>query len=92
VSFFSEHSVPCGPVYRVDELFSDPNFESLRLAQTLECAGRTAAYVAQPVVLERTPSRIASHPPELGEHTEEVLRGVGYSSQELDRLRREQAV
>jgi formyl-CoA transferase len=92
VSFFNEHSVPCGPVYRVDELFSDPNFQSLPLAQTLESAGRTAAYVAQPVVLERTPSSIVSHPPELGEHTEEVLRGVGYSSDELDRLRREQAV
>jgi crotonobetainyl-CoA:carnitine CoA-transferase CaiB-like acyl-CoA transferase len=92
VSFFNGHSVPCGPVYGVDELFSDANFDSLGLAQTLDSGGRTAAYVAQPVVLTRTPSSMVSHPPELGEHTDEVLRSVGYSSDDLDRLRREQAV
>ena len=89
VEFFNEQGVPCGPIYRVDELFSDRNFDSLGLTETLQSGGRRATYVAQPVTLTRTPSAIVSHPPQLGEHTEELLRGVGYSPQDIARMRRE---
>jgi crotonobetainyl-CoA:carnitine CoA-transferase CaiB-like acyl-CoA transferase len=92
VAFFNQHSVPCGPIYRIDEVFADPQFAALGLAQRLEKGGRAAAYLGQPVVLTRTPSAIVSHAPRLGEHTDEVLRGVGYRDAEIERLRSERVV
>lgn len=92
VRFFNEHSVPCGPIYRVDELFADPQFAALGLAQDLDRDGHAAKYLAQPIVLTRTPSRIVNHPPRLGEHTDEVLSGVGYGPADIERLRNEGVV
>ncbi len=34
-----------------------------------------------------TPGKIRSHAPELGEHTEAILQGLGYSREEIEQLR-----
>ena len=47
------------------------------------------AYLGQPVTLSRTPSHVASHPPALGEHTDAVLREIGYDDAAIERLRRQ---
>jgi formyl-CoA transferase len=48
--------------------------------------------VAQPILLSRTPSRLAAPPPELGEHTEEVLAELGYDAGAVADLRSRQIV
>ncbi len=37
--------------------------------------------------LEKTPGGITSAPPRLGEHTEEVLVGLGYTAEQVAALR-----
>jgi crotonobetainyl-CoA:carnitine CoA-transferase CaiB-like acyl-CoA transferase len=92
VEFFNAKSVPCGPIYRVDEMFEDPQFKSLGMVQSLASNGREVNYLGQPVVMTRTPSAIVRHPPSLGEHTNDVLRETGYSLQEIERLREMQVL
>jgi formyl-CoA transferase len=55
----------------------------LGIAETLD----DTRYLGQPVTLSRTPSRVVSHPPALGEHTDEVLQGLGYDPAGIERLR-----
>jgi formyl-CoA transferase len=80
--------VPCGPIYSIDQVFADPQVEHLGIVQQVASPVRgTLNVVGQPVTLSRTPSRIASPPPEIGEHGEAVLHEFGFKPQEIATLR-----
>ena len=55
----------------------------LGIVETLD----DVAYLGQPVTLSRTPSHVVAHPPAQGEHTDEVLRELGYDDAEIERLK-----
>ena len=84
--------VPSGPINTIDKVFADPQAKHLGLARELDADGRTVPYVAQPIVLSRTPSVLRSHPPEQGQHTDEVLREAGYDDDAIARLHETGAV
>ncbi len=73
--------VPCGPVYRMDEVFADPQVEHLGIAAAVDhpILGRMRL-VGQPLHLSRTPYAMRSATPEQGEHTDEVLSELGYDA------------
>ena len=82
--------VPCGPIYRVDEMAEDEQVRHLRIA-------RPAAHpelgeielVGQAMQLERTPQppQMRSAAPALGEHSDEVLTSLGYDDETIAALR-----
>ena len=94
VAIFNEAGVPCGPIYTVDKMFADPQVRHLGMSWRVAspALGRDIDLVAQPVTLTRTPSGIAAHPPECGEHTDEILAEYGYDADEIAALHRDGAV
>jgi formyl-CoA transferase len=80
--------VPSGPIYRMNEVFADPQVEHLGIAQAVQHSklGRMEL-VGQAVTLSRTPSKLETASPERGEHTDAVLRGLGYDADAIARLR-----
>ncbi|MCJ8308917.1 MAG: CoA transferase [Rhizobiaceae bacterium] len=80
--------VPCGPIYRIDEMFEDPQVQHLGIAQPLETDpfGESKA-LAQPFELTRTPSSFAASPPTRGQHTDELLEELGFSDEECEELK-----
>jgi formyl-CoA transferase len=48
--------------------------------------------VNQAVGLSRTPATIAVAPPELGEHTEEIMVELGFAAAEIEELRKKKVV
>ena len=93
VDALNEAGVPCGPIYKVNEMFADPQVRHLGIAQTLNGGNRgEVAYVGQPIMLSRTPAAIVSHPPEIGEHTDAVLAELGLTAAEIADLRARQVV
>jgi formyl-CoA transferase len=92
VEHLSAAGVPCGPIYAIDEVFADPQVQHLRMVQEIESARGTLRVLGQPVGLGRTPSRFAAAPPELGEHTVEVLREFAFSDAEIEELRKSKVI
>lgn len=93
VAALNDAGVPCGPIYKVDEMFADPQVQHLGIAQKLNGGNKgEVAYVGQPIKLSRTPSNIVTHPPELGEHTDEVLTDLGLDPATIADLRARQVI
>ena len=84
IALINGAGVPCGPIYKMDEVFADPQVKHLGIAQNVEHpALGPIEVVGQAVSLSRTPSAIRLPTPERGEHTEAVLRELGYDDETI---------
>jgi formyl-CoA transferase len=85
--------VPCGPIYNVDQVFADPQVQHLQAAAEVEHPqlGRFQV-VNQAVKLSRTAATMAAATPEVGQHTDEILRELGYSQSDIQGLRERRVV
>jgi crotonobetainyl-CoA:carnitine CoA-transferase CaiB-like acyl-CoA transferase len=93
VETFNKAGVPCGPIYTIDQVFADPQVKHLGIAQSVVKKDKTKmGLVGQPVTLSRTPSRLVARPPELGEHTDSVLKEFGFSARDIAALHKAKAV
>jgi crotonobetainyl-CoA:carnitine CoA-transferase CaiB-like acyl-CoA transferase len=85
--------VPAGPIYKMDEVFADPQVQHLGIA--VPCRHpkrRDIRIVGEPVELSRTPASIVTMIPEPGEHTEQALHELGFAAAEIQRLRNAKVV
>jgi formyl-CoA transferase len=93
VEIFNKSGVPCGPIYNIDQVFADPQVRHLGIAQeSARSDGSRLGLVGQPFTLSRTKSKIAQRPPDLGEHTDEILQEFGFSGAEIKALHEAKAV
>lgn len=80
--------VPCGPINDLAQVFDDPQVQhrGMRIELPHPTAGKVPL-VASPIKLSRTPVEHRSAPPLLGQHTDEVLAGIGLDEQAIAALR-----
>src|ERR671937_40868 len=80
--------VPTGPIYKMDEVFADPQVQHLQAAAEVTHP-RLGRYkiLNQAVKLSRTPASLKTATPEIGQHTQEILREIDYSDADIARLR-----
>ncbi len=86
--------VPAGPVYSLDQVLEDPQVKAREMLEYLEYpdAERAVPLANTPVRLSATPGGIRHRAPMLGEHTDEVLREIGYLPAEIAALRVAEAI
>ena len=85
VGIFDAEGIPFGPVYQLEEVPGDPHVKARQLIVELPPNGLRPArrHVRQPIRMKGFEDGPRRHAPELGEHTQEVLRGAGFSEKEL---------
>ncbi|OZI31246.1 formyl-CoA transferase [Bordetella genomosp. 10] len=90
LEIFEAGGVAAGPIYRMNEVFADEQVRHLGIAKPLMHRTRgPIEVIGQPFSLSRTPSRVETAAPTRGEHNDEVLREIGYTSDAIQSLRQD---
>jgi len=80
--------VACGRINNVKQAFDEPQVQHLQMLQKVTSARLgEQVLMRQPVTLTRTPSSIARATPRRGEHSEEVFLDIGYTREDLARMK-----
>ncbi|HWX47197.1 MAG TPA: CaiB/BaiF CoA-transferase family protein [Roseomonas sp.] len=80
--------IGCGPINTLKDVFADPHVVARNMVVEMpHASGETVKVIANPVKLSATPPDYRSAPPLLGQHSEAVLGGLGYSAEQIAALR-----
>jgi len=87
---FREARMRCDPCLTYEEVCAHPQLEANDMITTVKHPSRgDIKMLGLPVKLKKTPGRPQGPSPMLGQHTEEILSGLGYSPQEISELERQ---
>src|SRR4029079_6058150 len=80
--------VACGRINNLKEVFEEPQVKHLGMRKKVTSKHRgEQTLMGQPVTLTRTPHTIARATPRRGEHSDEILKEIGYSDADLTRMK-----
>jgi formyl-CoA transferase len=90
VKAFNEAGVACGHINDMKQALEHEQVKHLGMVQEVDSPRFGKQHlVGQPIIMSRTPSKIARATPKRGEHTEEILAEVGFDPATLQRLKTE---
>ena len=93
IDLLNAAGVPCGPIYSMDQVFSDPQVVATGMAATVDHETRGPIRVLAPTAtLSRTPGRLERSLVSVGKDTDDVLGELGFSQDDIDAMRRDRVL
>lgn len=86
--------IPAGPVYTPQQALDDKHVKDANFLHPMDFPGaaKPVPVLQEPVKLSRTPLTIRRRAPTLGEHTDQILRELGYEPAVIQKLRVDRVV
>ncbi|MDP1841334.1 MAG: CoA transferase [Reyranella sp.] len=86
--------IPAGPVYTPQQALDDRHVKDANFMHPMDFPGaaKPVPVLQEPVKLSRTPLTIRRRAPTLGEHTDQILRELGYEPAVIQKLRDDRVV
>ena len=89
VTLLTKADVPVARIQNPENIEDDPHVTDQKLIRDLPLvSGNVSKQVAFPVKLSDTPAKMQGPPPELGQHTDEVLVSIGYKRKEIEEFKK----
>lgn len=86
---FGEYGQLYSPILKCSEVMEDPQVLHREMVVDLEYRGTKYKDKGIPVKMSKTPGNIRMMPPTQGQHTDEVLKSVGYTDEQLEQMRKD---
>ena len=83
MSILEESRVPCGPVYNVADMMSDPHFNDRELFEKVEINGEPLNIPAILPKLSQSPGATEWPGPKLASHTDDILQSIGITEDKI---------
>jgi CoA:oxalate CoA-transferase len=84
----NQAGVPCGRVLNLAEVFDDPQVQAQEMVVEIDHPGHGPVRMTGfPIKLSATPARLRHPAPALGEHTDAILRDLGYDVERITALK-----
>ena len=88
IKLLNDAGVPAGPIYKMDEMFADPQVKHLKMAHPVNSPKLgPIELIGQAINMSRTQFEMKTATPEQGEHTDDVLKEAGYDAAAIDGFR-----
>lgn len=87
IELLDSAGVPTGPINSIEEMLNNPQIIDRGMVRTVKHSTLgSIKTLGLPIRFSQTPSEFERGAPTLGEHTNEILSDIGYSSSELEAL------
>ena len=96
-AIFERAGLPFAPIRKPEDLYDDPHLAATGGLADVELpdgakAGERVKTTLFPITMDGARLGVRLHPPRLGAHTDELLQGLGYTSAEIDPLKKRAVV
>ena len=92
MDLLNEHDIPCGPILSMKEIADEPSLRKTGTVVEVDHPKRGKYLtVGNPIQLSDSPTEVRRSPL-LGEHTDEVMKELGYTREQIEALRAERVI
>jgi crotonobetainyl-CoA:carnitine CoA-transferase CaiB-like acyl-CoA transferase len=88
IDLLNKAGVPCGPIYKINEVFADPQVQHLGIAAPVKHYKLgDIGVVKNGINFSKTPFKVRNAAPDRGAETDEILKEYGYSDADVAKLK-----